>query len=75
MNKKIRFDGEDVKKKISRAQWEQISKRVRQAGYKFDDGWKCLLCGLRFKNSPCEHSVSENEEIIEKVRQRIQTSS
>lgn len=59
-------------KKISRAQWEQITKRVRMAEYKLDQKWKCLLCGFKFRT--CDHTVAENEELIALVKQREQVA-
>lgn len=52
----------------SRAQWSQIAKRVRSAGYQFKHSWKCLICGHRF--GVCMHSESDNLEVIREVQLR-----
>lgn len=55
-------------KKISRAQWEQIIKRVHRANYKFDPDWKCLIDGNKFKSDFCPHGVGDNEDIIRLIQ-------
>lgn len=54
----------------SRAQWAQIEARVKQAKFRFDPKWKCLIDGLAY--SKCrEHDEVDQEEIIEIVKQRL----
>ncbi len=53
---------------FSRSHWDQIVKRVRQAQFVFDEKWKCLLCGHRYKHAACPHTHEENVAIIELVK-------
>lgn len=57
-------------KKISRAQWAQIEKRVKQVQFTFDPKWKCLIDGLDFKRCD-EHFPEDQDEIISKVKERL----
>ena len=57
-------------KKISRAQWAQIEKRVRQVGFEFDPKWKCLIDGLDFRRCD-EHFPEDQEAIIAQVKERV----
>lgn len=50
--------------KYSRSQWAQIVSRVKQAGFKFDQAWKCFICGKKFQSRDCSHVVAENLEVI-----------
>lgn len=55
--------------KISRAQWQQIAKRVHSTSYTFDPSWKCLIDGQRY--SQCmEHGEEEQRAIIAEVIKR-----
>lgn len=54
--------------KISRSQWDQISKRVHSASYQFDPKWKCLIDGKKY--TLCEHSEDDQHAIIAEVIKR-----
>lgn len=60
--------------KISRAQWEQIRSRVERVNFKFDPKWKCLLDGKAFK-ACWDHTVEDNERIIDAVKERFEISA
>ena len=57
-------------KKISRSQWAQIEKRVRQVKFQFDPTWKCLIDGLEFARC-MEHFEEDQDAIIAQVKERI----
>lgn len=57
-------------RKISRSQWDQIEKRVRQVDFQFDPDWKCLLDGIAW-NRCYEHTEDDQEFVISEVRKRI----
>jgi hypothetical protein len=53
--------------RFSRGQQAQISKRVRLRGeqpFTAKDK-KCLICGHRFGDHACIHTVEENQEVLE----------
>ena len=54
--------------KISRSQWDQITKRVHLAKYIFDPKWKCLIDGQKYTH--CPHSEDEQHDIIAQVKAR-----
>lgn len=56
--------------KISRAQWEQIRKRVVQVGFVFDPSWKCLIDGLAW-NKCYDHGEEDQVGIIAQVKERF----
>lgn len=59
--------------KISRAQWEQIRRRVQQVSFVFDPKWKCLIDGIAW--SKCiEHNEDDQASIIEQVKVRFSIS-
>lgn len=58
-------------KHISRAQWAQIESRVKQAEFKFDPKWKCLIDGNVWKRTRCDHNVDDQHDIIEQVKDRL----
>lgn len=57
---------------ISRAQWAQIEKRVRQVDFVFDPDWKCLIDGKDWSRYGCEHTADDQDAIIEQVSARLQ---
>lgn len=61
-------------KNISRAQWAQIEKRVRQVDFEFDPSWKCLIDGLPFSRCD-EHFEEDQDAIIAQVQGRIGVGS
>lgn len=58
-------------KHISRAQWDQIEKRVKQSEFAFDPNWKCLIDGTPWARSRCDHVVDDQHAIIEQVKDRL----
>lgn len=56
--------------KISRAHWNQILKRTKQANFSFSEAWKCFICGKGFKGSGCPHSIDDNLAILEQAKVR-----
>jgi hypothetical protein len=61
-----------VTKKISRAQWEQIRRRVLLlADFTFDPKWKCLIDGLPW-NKCREHDEDDMADIIKQVREKYE---
>lgn len=56
---------------ISRAQWAQIEKRVRQVDFTFDPSWKCLIDGKPWKRSACAHNADDQDDIIQQVAIRL----
>lgn len=56
---------------LSRAQWAQIEKRVKQANFAFDPKWKCLIDGAPWSRTKCDHIVSDQHDIIEQVKVRL----
>lgn len=60
-------------KNISRAQWAQITKRVRQVDFTFDPKWKCLVDGISYDRCP-EHVEEDQFEIIAEVKKRLATT-
>ena len=56
---------------ISRSQWAQIEKRVRQVEFTFDPGWKCLIDGTDWARSSCAHNADDQDDIIEQVQKRL----
>lgn len=56
--------------KISRAQWDQITKRVKMTEFTFDPKWKCLIDGLSWRRC-YDHSEDDQYEIIAQVKKRI----
>lgn len=62
-------NGPPVTEKISRAQWQQIAKRVKQANGVFDPKWKCLIDGQRY-DLCLDHGPEDNHEIIRQVREK-----
>lgn len=57
-------------KKISRAQWDQITKRVKQVNFEFDPSWKCLIDGKPFRQCD-DHFEEDQDEIIAEVKRRV----
>jgi hypothetical protein len=55
---------------ISRAQWAQIEKRVKQAKHAFDPKWKCLIDGTPWPRAACAHTEADQHDIIAKVKER-----
>ncbi len=58
-------------KHTSRAQWDQIESRVKQADFFFDPKWKCLIDGQNWRRSRCGHNVADQHDIIEQVKDRL----
>lgn len=54
---------------ISRAQWAQIESRVRRVQFEFNPKWKCLIDGKAWAQCR-EHNLTDQHEIIEKVKTR-----
>lgn len=54
---------------LSRAQWAQVLKRAKQAKFRFDPTWKCILCGSRY--SGCDHTAEQNEAVLEEIQKRV----
>lgn len=59
---------------ISRAEWAQIEKRVRQVDFTFDPSWKCLIDGKAWSRNSCEHTADDQDEIIRAVSERERVS-
>lgn len=55
---------------ISRAQWEQIRKRVLQVQFVFDPAWKCLIDGQPW-NKCRDHDENDMDEIIKAAKERF----
>lgn len=62
-------------KNISRAQWAQIEKRVRQVDFTFDPSWKCLIDGKDWSRSSCEHNADDQDAIIAQVQERLKVTT
>jgi len=62
-----------VTQKISRAQWEQIRKRVQMVKFVFDPSWKCLIDGKAWLQCR-DHTEDDMERIIEQIKERYGTS-
>lgn len=56
---------------ISRAQWAQIEKRVRQVEFTFDPSWRCLIDGKPWSRFGCEHNADDQDAIISQVASRL----
>lgn len=54
-----------VSDRFSRSHWGQIVKRVKQAGFSFDQAWKCFICGKKFQSRDCPHIEAENLEVLQ----------
>jgi hypothetical protein len=52
---------------FSRGQQAQITKRIRLRGsHKFTaKDRKCIVCGHYFRGPACQHSVEENQEVLD----------
>jgi hypothetical protein len=44
---------------------------VRKVDFTFDPSWKCLIDGKDWSRSACDHSADDQDDIISRVRSRI----